>query len=216
MPPDFKRHPLFARLYLKGSPGAEKRGGAEHRDELLAGLRGSVLEVGAGNGLNFAHYPASVVRVVAVEPEPVLREAARAAATAADVMVDVVDVVDGVAEKLPAEDGSFDAAVVSLVLCTVDADATLAEVRRVLKPGGELRFYEHVVAETRGLAAVQRFADKTFWPHIAGGCHSSRDTGAAIERAGFEIETCRRFDFRAAPILPAVPHLLGRARTPAA
>jgi ubiquinone/menaquinone biosynthesis C-methylase UbiE len=213
MSPDFKRHPLFARMYLKGSPGAEKRGGAEHRDELLAGLRGSVLEVGAGNGLNFAHYPASVKRVVAVEPEPVLREAATAAAEAAAVPIEVAE---GLAEKLPADDASFDAAVVSLVLCTVDADATLAELRRVMKPGGELRFYEHVIAEGRGMAAVQRFADKTFWPHVSGGCHASRDTGAAIERAGFEIETCRRFDFKAVPFLPAAPHLLGRARAPAA
>jgi ubiquinone/menaquinone biosynthesis C-methylase UbiE len=213
MAQDFKRHPLFARLYLKGSPGAEKRGGGEHRDELLAGLRGSVIEVGAGNGLNFAHYPASVERVVAVEPEPLLREAATA--TAATVGVPI-EVVDGTAERLPAEDASFDAGVAALVLCTVDAAAALAELRRVIKPGGELRFYEHVVAEERGMAAVQRFADRTFWPHISGGCHASRDTAAAIERAGFEIENCRRFDFKAAPVLPAAPHLLGRARTPAA
>ena len=73
MSADFKRHPLFARMWLKGSPSAEKRGGAEHRAELLAGLRGSVVEVGAGNGLNFAHYPASVERVLGVEPEPLLR-----------------------------------------------------------------------------------------------------------------------------------------------
>jgi SAM-dependent methyltransferase len=213
MSEDFKRHPLFARMWLKGSPGAEKRGGAEHRAELLAGLRGTVVEVGAGNGLNFPHYPASVERVVAVEPEPLLREAAAEEASRAPVPIEVVD---GLADKLPAEDDSFDAGVTSLVLCTVDAEASLAELRRVIKPGGELRFYEHVVAESRGMAAFQRFADRTFWPHVSGGCHSSRDTATSIERAGFDIEACRRFDFKAAPFLPAAPHILGRAHLPTA
>jgi SAM-dependent methyltransferase len=207
----FKRHPLFARLYMRSSEGAEQRGGTEHRSELLDGLTGSVIEVGAGNGLNFAHYPAGVERLVAVEPEPILRDAARAAAAEARVPVEVVD---GVAERLPAEDASFDAGVACLVLCTIDAAAALAELRRVIKPGGELRFYEHVVSHRRGLAAAQRFADRTFWPHVAGGCHASRDTAAAIEQAGFAIESCRRFGFSPAPVLPSVPHILGRARVP--
>jgi SAM-dependent methyltransferase len=209
----FKRHPLFARLYMRTSGGAEARGGTEHREELLAGLSGTVIEVGAGNGLNFAHYPAAVERLVAVEPEPILREAALEVAAAAPVPVEVVD---GVAERVPADDESFDAGVACLVLCTVDADAALAELRRVIRPGGELRFYEHVISRSRGLARVQRIADRTFWPHVAGGCHASRDTAASIERAGFAIEDCKRFGFSPAPVLPAVPHILGRARAPAA
>jgi SAM-dependent methyltransferase len=207
----FKSHPLFARMYMRASQGAERRGGTEHREELLAGLSGAVIEVGAGNGLNFAHYPPAVERLVAVEPEPFLREAAREAAARAPVPVEVVE---GVAERLPVEDDSFDAGVACLVLCTVDAGQALAELRRVIRPGGELRFYEHVVADTPGLARVQRFADRTFWPHVAGGCHASRDTLAAIERAGFAIETCRRFGFSPGPVLPAVPHVLGRAQAP--
>jgi ubiquinone/menaquinone biosynthesis C-methylase UbiE len=199
-------------MYLRCSPDAESRGGAEHRSEMLAGLSGTVIEVGAGNGLNFGHYPRSVERLVAVEPEPRLREAAAAAAASAPVPVEVVD---GVAERLPLDDASVDAGVACLVLCTVDADAALAELRRVIRPGGELRFYEHVVAQTPGLARVQRLADRTFWPHIAGGCHASRDTAAAIERAGFTLESCRRFPFSPAPVLPAVSHVLGRARAPA-
>jgi SAM-dependent methyltransferase len=213
VPEGFKPHPLFARVYMAGSVDAEKRGAAEHRDELLAGLHGSVIEVGAGNGLNFDHYPATVERVLAVEPEPTLREAATEAARAAPIPVEVVD---GVSDRLPAEDAGFDAAVTSLVLCTVDPDATLGEIRRVLRPGGELRFYEHVLSTKRSKAAVQRFADRTFWPHISGGCHSSRDTAATIERAGFEVARMRRFDFKAAVTLPSMPHILGAARVPAA
>jgi ubiquinone/menaquinone biosynthesis C-methylase UbiE len=102
----FKSHPLFARLYLRSSQGAERRGSTEHRQELLAGLSGAVIEVGAGNRLNFAHYPPAVERLVAVEPEPLLREAAREAAGRAPVPVEVVE---GVAERLPADDASFDA-----------------------------------------------------------------------------------------------------------
>src|SRR4051794_2582714 len=107
----FKPHPIFARMYIRGSEGAEDRGQTEHRRELLAGLSGGVLELGCGNGLNFAHYPTSVDEVVGVEPEPTLRAAAAEVAIRAPVPVRVVD---GVADALPVEDASFDAAVVSL------------------------------------------------------------------------------------------------------
>jgi SAM-dependent methyltransferase len=101
-------HPLCARLYVRQSRQAERLGLAQRRAGLLAGLTGRVLEVGAGNGLNFAHYPSSVTELVAVEPEPRLREHARRAAREAPVSVTVVDAV---AEQLPFEDGCFDAAV---------------------------------------------------------------------------------------------------------
>jgi ubiquinone/menaquinone biosynthesis C-methylase UbiE len=209
---EFKPHPIFARMWIKGSPGAEQRGAAEHRHEMLAGLSGRVLELGAGNGLNFEHYPAGVTEVIAVEPEPTLREAAIGSAGRAPVPVTVVD---GVADALPAEDGSFDAAVASLVLCSVpDQAIALAELRRVLKPGGELRFYEHVQARSKPMARFLTFAERTFWPLVAAGCHPARHTGSAIERAGFEIEECRRFGFSGAPLLPELPHIIGRARRP--
>src|SRR5690242_14487622 len=117
----FKPHPRFARFWMKMSPKAEEKGVAEHRDDLLAGLSGRVLELGAGNGLNFAHYPRAVTEVVAVEPEPTLREAALKAAGEAPVPVKVVD---GLADRLPSEDGEFDAAVTSLVLCSVPDQAS--------------------------------------------------------------------------------------------
>jgi ubiquinone/menaquinone biosynthesis C-methylase UbiE len=209
---EFKPHPLFARMWIKGAPAAEERGVAEHRREALAGLGGRVLELGAGSGLNFEHYPEGVDEVIAVEPEPTLREAAIAASGRAPVPVTVVDAV---ADELPDEDASFDAAVASLVLCSVpDQARALAELRRVIRPGGELRFYEHVQARSQPKATLLRFADATFWPHVAGGCHPTRHTVEAIESAGFEVEECRRFGFAATALMPKVPHVIGRARRP--
>jgi ubiquinone/menaquinone biosynthesis C-methylase UbiE len=205
-------HPVFARVYARMSHGADERGQAEHRGRLLSGLAGRVVEVGAGNGLNFAHYPQSVDEVVAVEPESHLRRLAEQAAADGRVPIRVVD---GLAERLPLDDGTVDAAVASLVLCSVEDQAVaLAEVRRVLRPGGELRFYEHVVSDRPVLSTVQRVGDATIWPRIAGGCHAARDTGAAIQAAGFRVEWIERFEFRPGGVLPAVPHILGAARRP--
>lgn len=204
-------HPLFARLYMRM---ARKRHETEdeHRRLLLEGLSGHVIEVGAGNGLNFALYPETVERVLAIEPEPLLREAALEEARKAPVEIDVVDAV---ASALPAEDSSFDAGVASLVLCSVpDQAVALTELRRVLKPGGELRFYEHVIAHKPWPARLQRLADATFWPRVGGGCHMARDTLGAIEAAGFEIERSERFAFTPGAPVPSIPHILGAARNP--
>lgn len=204
-----QRHPLFARIYPRIAAGAESHGAADHRRRLLAGLRGRVIEVGAGNGLNFGHYPRSVDEVLAVEPEPRLRELALRAAAAAPVPVRVVG---GSAEQLPTRDGEFDAAVVSLVLCSVpDQERALAEVRRALRPGGELRFYEHVVSRRPAAARAQRLADATIWPRLAAGCHMARDTGKAIRRAGFEVREEQRIAFKPGALSPSVPHILGSA-----
>jgi ubiquinone/menaquinone biosynthesis C-methylase UbiE len=171
-----------------------------------------VIELGAGSGANFAHYPTTVSEVVAVEPERYLRERAQQAAADAPI---AVSVVDGVSDRLPGEAGSFDAGVAALVLCTVpDQPSALAELYRVIRPGGELRFYEHVVGHGKFESRFQRLADATFWPHVAGGCHMARDTTAGIEQAGFQIETCERFPFSPALFLPPDPHILGIARRP--
>ena len=185
----------------------------EHRREMLEGLSGHVLELGAGTGSNFAHYPATVAALTAAEPEPYLRE--RATAAAEEATVDI-EVVDAVADQLPFEDASFDAAVACLVLCSVPAQTSaLAELRRVVRPGGELRFYEHVHAHRQPLRAILEFGDRTrLWPLVSGGCHGTRETLSAIERTGFEIESSRRFDYSPSPILFRVPHILGVARRP--
>ena len=206
------RHPIFARVYSRLAQFAEGRGGAEHRRSLLEGCAGRVLEVGAGSGANFAHYPLAVREVLAVEPERHLRERALRAAASAPV---AVTVLDGHAGGLPCETAAFDVGVASLVLCTVpDQPAALAELFRAIRPGGELRFYEHVRAQSPGEARFQDIADATFWPRIAGGCHLGRDTSAAIVAAGFELEACERFAFSPARYLPPAAHILGIARRP--
>ncbi|MGH2916280.1 MAG: class I SAM-dependent methyltransferase [Solirubrobacteraceae bacterium] len=204
------RHPVFARLYARCSAGGEARGVAEHRRRLLAGLHGRVLELGAGSGLNFAHYPATVSEVVAVEPEPYLRGCAVGAAEQAPV---TVTVIEAAAARLPFSDASFDAAVTSLVLCSVAEPAgALRELRRVLAPGGSLRYYEHVVSHRPAAARAQCALDATVWPRIAGGCHLARDTGALIRAAGFEVETEERIAVKLSWAQPTIPHLLGSAR----
>jgi ubiquinone/menaquinone biosynthesis C-methylase UbiE len=206
------RNPIFARFYARFSERTEAAGLAEHRDELLDGLHGRVLELGAGNGMNFPHYPATVSEVVALEPEPYLRGRAHAAAAQVSVHVEVVE---GDADALPFPDGTFDAAVASLVLCTVpDQDRALSELHRVIRPGGELRFYEHVIAKAPRYARFQRAAAKA-WPWFAGGCHPDRGTGDAIERAGFVIERARRFTFQPIAVeVVTAPRILGVARRP--
>jgi ubiquinone/menaquinone biosynthesis C-methylase UbiE len=202
-------HPVFARCYARVGHLMDAEIG-DHRRRLLAGLSGRILEVGAGNGLNFPHYPATVTEVLAVEPEPYLRRLALAAARQAPVPMRVVD---GAAEALPAHDAAFDAVVASLVLCTVaELDRALAEAHRVLRPGGTLRFYEHVRAEDPRLARWQDRLERP-WGWLAGGCHPNRDTVAAITAAGLRVVQLDRFDLQAMPPL-ARPHVLGVAERP--
>jgi ubiquinone/menaquinone biosynthesis C-methylase UbiE len=204
-----RRHPIFARCFDRLSALLERET-APQREQLLAGLRGRVLEVGAGNGINFRYYPDQVDEVIAVEPEPYLRAKAQLAAARAPVPVRVCA---GTASQLPLATASIDAAVASLVLCTVaDVPAALAELRRVLRPGGELRFLEHVRAGRTVKAGAQRLLDRSgIWPLLGGGCHCSRATVAAIEAAGFRIQ--RLQTLRLGPgWLVTNPHVLGVAR----
>ncbi len=205
-------HPIFARFYARATRFME-HGVGVHRQTLLEGLSGQVIEVGAGNGMNFAHYPATVAGVIAVEPEPHLRAIAERNAAQAAVPVQVVD---GLAEALPAKDGGYDAAVASLVLCTVpDQDRALAEMFRVLAPGGQLRFFEHVQAGTLVGRRVQRALDATIFPFLVGGCHCGRDTAAAIERAGFTIERLDRLGTADTELpFPIAPQIHGIATRP--
>jgi SAM-dependent methyltransferase len=170
-----------------------------------------VIEPGAGDGRTFEHYPPEVVHVLAVEPDPTARATAAERANAARVPIEIVD---GVAESLPAEVGSFDAAVLTGVLCTVtDPAASLREVHRVLRPGGELRYWEHVRSAHVAFRLVQSAVDALFWTRALGGCETTRDTEAAIRAAGFQIEELERgFHSSSWLTITSAPYVLGSAR----
>jgi ubiquinone/menaquinone biosynthesis C-methylase UbiE len=204
-------NPFFVRFYRRNRPSAVKRGENEHRRRVLEGLTGVVVELGAGDGANFPLYPETVSEVIAVEPEPRFRAQAGEVAHEATVPIRVEP---GTADQLPVEDASVDAVLASLVLCTVpDQQAALAEARRVLRPGGELRFYEHVHADRQPLRTILEIADRSrIWPTIGGGCHPTRDTLSAIKDAGFTVERCEKFGFSPSPMVPTIPHILGIAR----
>ncbi|MGR3874153.1 class I SAM-dependent methyltransferase [Streptomyces graminifolii] len=216
VPRDAVHHPLFARYYARFSVSAESRLGlAGVRGRLLAGLSGRVIEIGAGNGLNFAHYPGTVSEVVAIEPERNLRRLAVESALRSEVPVDVVP---GAAEKLPVKSEAYDAVVLSLVLCSVrDVPRALAEVRRVLRPGGVVRFFEHGRGGGPAMAFTQRALDRTLWPPLNGGCHLARDPVGALRDAGFELGPYRRVLIpETGPTLPTSYCVLGAAWRPEA
>ena len=179
---------------------------------MLAGLRGRVIEVGSGDGRYFEHYPPEVAELLAVEPDPTARSAALERARLTSVPVELVA---GTAESLPAPDGAFDAAVVMGLLCSVpDPAAALRELRRVLKPGGELRFWEHVRSRNAAFRAFQRGIDALFWTRALGGCRTTRDTAAVIRAAGFQLVSLERgFHSSSVLTITSAPYILGIARS---
>ncbi len=204
-------HPLFARMWTVLS-AHETPLMRRLRTENLAGLRGRVLEIGAGTGTNFGFYPDTVTEVVAVEPEVRLAPHAREAAAAAPVPVTVVEsTIETLDSDGPAAE-PFDAAVCSLVLCSVeDPEAVLRQVNSALKPGGELRYFEHV-ASPGWRGTVQRLADATVWPRIAANCHTHRNTERAITAAGFSVQAARhQMTFPAWLPMPVAEVAVGRA-----
>jgi ubiquinone/menaquinone biosynthesis C-methylase UbiE len=179
----------------------------EHRQKLLAPAEGRVLEVGAGTGFNLPYYPDGVSEVVVTDPlDGMLKRARkRAEATGREISTERTP-----AESLPFEDGSFDTVVASLVLCSVDdQDRSLAEIRRVLKPGGRYLFMEHVRSEDPALARKQdRYAG--LWKAVCFGCRCNRDTLPRI-RAAFEVEDVEHGEAPAGMPRIVRPFVLGRA-----
>jgi SAM-dependent methyltransferase len=185
------------------APSHEKR----NRKELVATASGTVLEIGAGTGVNFPRYRVARL-VVAVEPEPTMaRKAARRAARASV----PVRVVRGVAEALPFGDGVFDTVIACNVLCSVsDPARAVSELRRALRPGGTVRFYEHVRSLSARAARVQDRI-QPLWSAVAAGCHPNREPVAALRAAGFEVRYRR---LSVGPLSPVRPHVLGKATLP--
>jgi SAM-dependent methyltransferase len=207
-------NPFFARLWSTLSTH-EPESIRRLRRENLAGLTGRVLEVGAGTGTNFEFYPATVTEVVAIEPEQRLAVLARQSADKASVPVTVsTDTVEQYAAASAGE--PFDAVVCSLVLCSVDdPDGVLRQLFSILRPGGELRYLEHV-ASAGWRARMQRMADATVWPRLLGNCHTHRHTERSILGAGFEVGGARREWVLPAWVpMPASETAIGRAVKPA-
>jgi ubiquinone/menaquinone biosynthesis C-methylase UbiE len=194
---------MFAAGYDTFQASMERNFLGAIRREMLAGAHGRVVEIGSGTGVNVQHYPRSIEKLVCTEPEePMARRLSR---KAADSDLDV-EVVHAPAERLPFDDDSFDTAVATLVLCTVtDPARALAEIDRVLRPGGRLIFVEHVRATEPGLAKWQDRLHP-LWLRFGHGCNCNRPTFETIEASPLTIETHRRGRIPKAP--PIVRPLL--------
>ncbi len=204
-------HKWFASIYDRMMASAERSFMRRVREEIAGGARGRVLEVGAGTGANFPYYNDQAEEVLATEPDPHMLE--RAGRRAEDVGR-TIELRQAPAEKLPFDDDSFDTVVSTLVMCTVgDPRRALSEVRRVLKPSGELRMYEHVRYD-HAFGAFWQDAITPVWGWFAAGCHPNRDVAAFVREAGFEFEQLTR-ETPHPPIPPFVftrPHIRGIAR----
>jgi ubiquinone/menaquinone biosynthesis C-methylase UbiE len=184
----------YAATYDVINRSAEGAGVREERHDLLARATGATIEIGAGTGLNLAHYPPAVTRLVLIEPDPYMRRRLRSRASRLGRDVEVLDALAG---QLPFPDASFDTAVVTFTLCSVpDQQAALSEITRVLAPGGRLLFFEHVRSADPAIAARQ---DKMPFPYPLIGCHPNRDTLAEITASPLAVETVRSGDLPKAP-----------------
>jgi SAM-dependent methyltransferase len=187
---------LFSALYDRGLKETEEAGLREMRRELLESARGKVLELGAGTGLNLAHYPEEIESLTLTEPDPHMAKRLRERLASSG---QAAEVVQAPAERLPFPSGAFDTAVATLVLCTVpDPAAALAEARRVLRPGGQLLFLEHVRSEDQATARWQDRLEKP-WRFLADGCHCNRDTVAALGASDLSIARVERGEVPKAP-----------------
>ncbi len=208
---------FMATIYDRFMRDMERACGDAWRRELLTGLRGDVLEIGAGTGRNLEHYQ-ELGRLVLAEPDPHMRrrladKVAALRAGSSGARARTIDLVPWSAEHIESDASSFDAVVCTLVLCSVrDVKQSLDEIRRVLRPEGKLVFLEHVAAEDPSRLAWQRRTEP-LWKLVAGNCHLCRDTARSIEDAGFRVERLTRESARKA--LPIVrPTIRGVAIAP--
>lgn len=181
------------------------------REAACAGLRGTVLEVGYGSGLNAGLYPDTVTEVLAVEPSDLAWSMSAARRDRDRVPVQRVG-LDG--QRLPLEDASVDSVLCTFTLCTIpDPAAALAEIRRVLRPGASFGFVEHGLSPDAGVARWQRRLDR-LEQRLAGGCHLVRDAPTLLRAAGFELDTVRQAYVTGTPALsrPWTYCSVGRAR----
>jgi ubiquinone/menaquinone biosynthesis C-methylase UbiE len=193
---------LLARMYDRMLEGSERAGLREWRRTLLDRARGEVLALGAGTGGNLALYPSSVTRLVLTEPDRHMRE--RLQRKLAD--RPEVEVLEAPAEALPVPAGSFDTVVSTLVLCSVkDPARVVAEIRRVLRPGGAFLFLEHIGAPAGTWTRRAQGALEPVWRRVAGNCHLTRQPGPLLEQAGFRVSPCTE------ELLPGSGNLTGRS-----
>jgi ubiquinone/menaquinone biosynthesis C-methylase UbiE len=201
---------LFAAMYDRGLKATEEGGLRDMRAELLAGASGATIELGAGTGVNLGLYPEAVDELVLVEPDPHMAKRLRAHLAESP---REATICEAGAESLPFADDSFDTAVATLVLCTVpDPKAAIAELERVLKPGGRLLFIEHVRSEDPGLARWQDRLEAP-WRFLGDGCHCNRDTVGTLSASHLELGSVKRDRLPKAPPLVR-PLVIGQATRP--
>jgi len=188
----------FAAIYEPLMQATENGGNADRRAAVLAHARGTVVELGAGTGLNLPHYPTDIELVLTEPEQPMARRLLERLPQSGR----QARVLQASAEKIPLPDDCADTVVSTLVLCTVhDLDATLSEIRRLLRPDGRLLFIEHVAAEPG--TRLRRWQDRLErpWHRLAHGCHTNRDTEQALRDAGFTLEKIRHGQMEAELLL---------------
>jgi ubiquinone/menaquinone biosynthesis C-methylase UbiE len=204
-------HPIFTRVYAGIAELGERTGLADVRERVLSAAHGRLLIVGLGPGHDLQHLPPTVTSVVAIEPSQSMRTASLSRVRSARERGVIVDVLSAPAEVIPLPDDSVDTALVAYVLCSVDDVASaLREIRRVLRPGGQLLVLEHVREREGTWRWGLQSLLQPVWPRLAGGCHLDRDTLAEMQAAGFDVGDVE--EIRLATLPPVARTLVGAAR----
>lgn len=194
-------HRFFAAIYDRMLASTEDAGLREMRADLLRTAEGRTLELGAGTGLNLAHYTAAVTDLILTEPDPHMAKRLRERLAAHRPAAGSARVVESGAESLPFEDDGFDTVVSALCLCSVtDPERVLEEVARVLRPGGRFLYLEHVRAERPAVARLQDLLERP-WGWFTGGCHPNRDTVATLTASRLRSADPERGEVPKAPAI---------------